>query len=103
LVSLFSGGLACQSAPCTLDAVSGEYAAGGAAAGGATGDGGAAAGGGMFGVYEVSKAEGALVVGAAAEFEIAAEFDAAAEFELLDMVCFISSSALTSRSNCSVN
>jgi len=51
----------------------------------------------MFGVYEVSKAEGALAVRAAAEFEVAAEV------ELLDLVCFMSSSALTSRSNCSVN
>ena len=96
-MSLFSGGLACQSAPCTLDAVSGEYAAGGAAADGATGGGGATAGGVMFGVYEVSKAEGALAVRAAAGFEVAAEV------ELLDLVCFMSSSALTSRSNCSVN
>jgi len=98
LVGLFSGGLACQSAPCTVDAVSDEYAAGGAlAAGGAT------AGGGMsgvyvsFGVYDVSNAEGALVFAAAAEIE------AAADAELLDLVSFISSSALTSRSNCSVN
>jgi hypothetical protein len=98
LVSLFSGGLACQSAPCTVDAVSGEYAAEGAVAGG-----GAIGSGGVFGVYEVSTAEGALVFAAVAESEIAAEFDAAAVFELLDRVCFISSSALTSRSNCSVN
>ena len=57
----------------------------------------------MFGVYEVSKAEGALAVRAAAEFEVAAKFEVAAEVELLDLVCFMSSSALTSRSNCSVN
>jgi hypothetical protein len=101
LVSLFSGGLACQSAPCTLDAVSGEYAAGGALAGGGS------TGGGMFGVYEVSKADGAPAFGADAEFEVAAgivaEFKFAGDVELLDLVCFISSSALTSRSNCSVN
>jgi len=108
-VSLFSGGLACQSAPCTLDAVSGEYAAGGAAAAGATGGGGATAGGCMFGVYEVSKAEGAPAVPAAAEvedsakFEVAAKFEVGAEAEVLDLVCFMSSSALTSRSSCSVN
>jgi hypothetical protein len=103
LVSLFSGGLACQSAPCTLDAVSGEYAAGGAAAAGATGGGGATAGGCMFGVYEVSKAEGAPAVPAAAEVEDAAKFEVGAEAEVLDLVCFMSSSALTSRSSCSVN
>ncbi|MDP9010638.1 MAG: hypothetical protein M3N91_18360 [Pseudomonadota bacterium] len=91
-MSLFSGGLACQSAPCTVDAVSGEYAPGGALAGG-----GATGGGGMFGVYEVSKADGALVFAAAAELE------ADVDVELLDLVCFISSSALTSRSNCSLN
>ena len=49
----------------------------------------------MFGVYEVSKAEGALVV--------VAEFEAAADLALVDLVCFISSSALTSRSSCSLN
>jgi hypothetical protein len=91
LVGLFSGGLACQSAPCTVDAVSGEYAAGGALAGGG------ATGGGMFGVYDVSSSEGTLVFAAAAELE------AAADMELLDLVSFISSSALTSRSNCSLN
>jgi len=55
----------------------------------------------MFGVYEVSKAEGAPAVRAASEFEVAAEVEV--EIELLDLVCFMSSSALTSRSNCSVN
>jgi len=96
LAVLFSGGLACQSAPCTAAAVSGEYAPGGAVvAGGATVGGGATAGGGMFGVYEVSKAEGAMLV--------VPEFDAAAGLELEDLVCFISSSALTSRSSCSLN
>ena len=57
----------------------------------------------MFGVYEVSKAEGAPAVRAASEFEVAAEVEVEAEIELLDLVCFMSSSALTSRSNCSVN
>jgi hypothetical protein len=96
LAVLFSGGLVCQSAPCTAAAVSGEYAPGGAVvAGGATDGGGATTGGGMFGVYEVSKAEGALVV--------VAEFEAAADLALVDLVCFISSSALTSRSSCSLN
>jgi hypothetical protein len=95
LAVLFSVGLVCQSAPCTVDAVSGEYAPGGAlAAGGATGDGGATDGG-VFGVYEVSKEEGAPAV--------VAGFEAAADLELLDLVCFISSSALTSRSSCSLN
>lgn len=96
---LFSDGLACQSAPCTVDAVSGEYApGGGVVAGSSMGDGGATAGCGMFGVYAVSKAEGALVVGAAAEFEVADKF------EMLDLACFARSSALlTSRSSCSLN
>jgi len=61
----------------------------------------------MFGVYEVSKADGALVLGAdaeaAAEVEVATEAELVTEVELLDLVCFMSSSALTSRSNCSVN
>ena len=57
----------------------------------------------MFGVYEVSKADGALVLGADAEAEAAAEAEVVTEVELLDLVCFMSSSALTSRSNCSVN
>ncbi|HSZ09308.1 MAG TPA: hypothetical protein VK794_12290 [Steroidobacteraceae bacterium] len=98
---LFSGGLACQSAPCTVAAVSGEYAPAGAVADRATGDaatggGGATAGGGVFGVYEVSKAEGAPVV--------VAECEAAAEIEVLDLTSFTSSSALlTSRSSCSLN
>jgi hypothetical protein len=71
------------------------------AAGCAIDGGGATEGGGMFGmfgVYEVSKVEGALVLAADAEFEVAAEI------EVLDLISFASSSALlTSRSSCSLN
>jgi hypothetical protein len=99
LAVLFSVGLACQSAPCTAAAASGEYApAGVLAAGCAIDGGGATEGGGMFGMYEVSKVEGALVLAADAEFEVAAEI------EVLDLISFASSSALlTSRSSCSLN